>query len=72
MIYETNDELTAQVWQVMQSHKGFASRIDRDRLTLAVCGRVTDNYDRKVRDALAELPVVWDDGYFIPANDAEA
>ena len=67
-----DDDLTVKVWQVMQSHKGYKCRIDRDRLTYLVFGKVTDNKDRKVRDALSELPVVWSDGYYIPTTEREA
>lgn len=67
-----DDVLVAQVWEIMQRHKGFAQRIDREKLTLQVFDRVTANNDRKVRDALAELPVVWQDGYYIPVSEAEA
>ncbi len=75
MTYEPvlqSDPLVAQVWAVMQDYKGYEHRIDRTRLTCIVLNWATDNNDRKVRDALAELPVIWQDGYFIPANQAEA
>lgn len=67
-----SDPLVAQVWEIMQRHCGFAHRIDRNVLTFAVFKEVNANYDRKVRDALAELPVVWQDGYFIPKTREEA
>lgn len=69
---QTSDQLTERVWQIMQRHKGYDRRIDRDTLTFAVYRKVSKSYDRKVRDALAELPVVWDGGYFIPVTDDEA
>ncbi len=72
-MYPTADSaLTAEVWQVMRLHQGYAQRIDRQRLTFLVFGKVTDSLDRKVRDALSELPVVWKDGYFVPTSRDEA
>lgn len=68
----TDSALTEKIWRVMQSHKGYERRIDRDRLTYLVFGKVTDNKDRKVRDALSQLPVVHDDGYFVPTSEREA
>ena len=72
MYPQTNDDLTDQVWAVMQYHRGYMHRIDRERLTSMVLGKVTDSNDRKVRDALSELPVVWNDGYFVPTSQREA
>jgi len=75
MTYEPilqSDPLVAQVWEIMQAHRGYGQRIDRNVLTVAVFKEVNDNNDRKVRDALAELPVIWDDGYFIPVTREEA
>jgi hypothetical protein len=70
---QADDPTIERTWAIMQRrHKGYDNRIDRERLTLAVYGRVSKSYDRKIRDALAELPVVWDDGYFIPTSRAEA
>jgi hypothetical protein len=66
------DPLVQQVWSVMQAHRGFERRVDRGRLTYHVFGEVNDNLDRKVRDAIAELPIVWSDGYFIPQTWDEA
>jgi hypothetical protein len=72
MYPQADDPLIEQVWQIMQKHKGYDRRIDRDTLTFAVYHKVSKSYDRKVRDALAELPVVWKDGYFVPETAAEA
>ena len=69
---QTNAELTERIWRLMQWHEGRERRIDRADLTRRIYGRVTTSLDRKVRDALAELPVVWDGGYFIPKTDEEA
>lgn len=67
-----DDELVDKVWEIMQHHNGFDKRIGRDHLTASALGWVSPNNDRKVRDALAELPVIWQDGYFIPATQDEA
>jgi hypothetical protein len=56
----------------MLYHVGYLHRIDRDDLTRRIFGEVTDNYDRKIRDALSDLPVVWDQGYFVPTSHDEA
>lgn len=72
MYPQTDNALTDKIWHVMQRHKGKDRRIDRDRLTYLVFGTVSDNKDRKVRDALSELPVVWNDGYYIPQTEREA
>ena len=69
---QANDELKEQVRRVMQYHVGYLHRIDRDDLTARIFGEVTDNYDRKIRDALSDLPVVHDGGYFVPLNHREA
>ena len=69
---ESDDALVRKVWQIMQQHKGHAHRIERDRLIVHVFGRVTKTYDRQLRDALSELPVVWDNGYFVPVDRDEA
>ena len=69
---ESDDALVRKVWQIMQQHKGHAHRIERDRLIVHVFGRVTKTYDRQLRDALSELPVIWQDGYFIPETKQEA
>jgi hypothetical protein len=69
---QADDPLVQQVWQAIQAHKGYNKRLDRSRLTFKVYGRITDSLDRKIRDALAELPVVWDDGYFVPTSYDEA
>ena len=72
MYPQADDPLVEQVWQVMSWHVGYVHRIDRGELTKIVFGKVTKTYDRKVRDALSELPVVWNDGYFVPVNEREA
>jgi len=81
---QTNDKLTERVWRIMQKHRGYDNRVSRDLLTLEVCGQDCMNWldrgswsvkkssDRKVRDAIAELPIIWDDGYFIPRTFQEA
>ena len=69
---QATDETVDLVWEVMQRHIGRNRRIQRETLTFAVFRKVSQSYDRKLRDALSQLPVVWDDGYFIPANDKEA
>ena len=56
----------------MQRHIGVDRRIQRETLTFAVFRKVSQSYDRKLRDALSQIPVVWDDGYFIPASMEEA
>ena len=62
---QADDPLVAEVWQVMRWRIGFVYRIDRALLSVRVFGKYSDNNDRKIRDALTELPVVWDDGYFL-------
>ena len=69
---QADTELKDKVWQLMQFHRGYLHRIDRNELTTRIFGKFTDTKDRKVRDALSELPVVWDDGYFIPLTREEA
>jgi len=69
---QADETLIGQLWEIMQRHNGFDRRIHRDTLTFAVYRKVSKSYDRKIRDALAELPVVWDDGYFIPESFDEA
>jgi len=66
------DELVKKIWEIMQYHKGYERRIARETLTFAATKSLTKNTDRKVRDALAELPVIWQDGYFIPVTQEEA
>ena len=73
------------VWAAMQrDHTGYENRISRRALTIRVFGKacytISDDrslviilsYDRKLRDALSQLPVVWDDGYFVPTSKEEA
>ena len=69
---QSTSELKDFVWRLMQRHKGYLHRIGRDTLTIRATGKASKSYDRKVRDALSELPVVWDDGYFIPVSRGEA
>lgn len=69
---QANDEMVALVWAVMQRHIGRDRRIERETLTFAVFRKVSQSYDRKLRDALSQLPIVWDDGYFIPTSKEEA
>ena len=69
---QADDPLVDQVWQLMQWHKGKMHRIQRSEVTKRIYGKVTKSLDRKIRDALAELPVIWDDGYFVPINEHEA
>jgi hypothetical protein len=67
-----DDDLTREVWRAMMNHKGRDRRIDREELTYLIFGKVTKSKDRKVRDALSNLPVVWDQGYFVPTSHDEA
>jgi len=69
---QTNGKLTERVWRIMQRYKGYDYRIARETLVIAACGRWSDSYDRKIRDAIAELPIIWDDGYFVPRTFQEA
>jgi len=69
---QASNELVEQVWQAMQAHKGYKKRVDRGHLTIRIFGDISESLDRKIRDALAELPVVWDDGYFVPTSYDEA
>ena len=72
-LYPSSDyKLISRVWVVMQNHVGFLARIGRRRLVNIVMHRWSESNDRKIRDALSELPVIWDRGYFIPANEKEA
>jgi hypothetical protein len=68
---QADEKLKRAIWNLMQSHTGYERRVDRDALVYRV-KRLTRTSDRQVRDALAELPVVWDDGYFIPTSYNEA
>ena len=71
---QADNELRDKVWAVMNKyHRGYDERISRKRLIAGIFGKKpTESLDRKVRDALSELPVVWDDGYFIPLTREEA
>lgn len=70
--HQADEALIDRVRVLMQFHKGYLHRIDRDLLTQRIYGKVNKSLDRKIRDALSELPVVWDDGYFIPTSAKEA
>ena len=65
-------DLVQRTWDIMQRHIGREKRINRELLIVAVFGAINENYDRQLRDALAKLPVIWEDGYFIPKNNREA
>jgi len=78
---KSNLDLDRRVEYTMRMyHFGYRNRIARDSLAVEVYGRecldkqgnVKDSYDRKLRDALSELPVIWQDGYFVPATRREA
>jgi hypothetical protein len=80
---KSNLDLDKRVEYVMRMyHFGYRNRIARDNLAVEVYGRecldrqgnVKDSYDRKLRDALSACnpPVIWQDGYFIPATRREA
>lgn len=69
---QADNELIQQVWNVMRYRAGYLHRIDRAELTRRVFGKATESNDRKIRDALSELPVVWNDGYFVPTSPREA
>jgi hypothetical protein len=82
---KSNSDLDKRVEHTMRMyHFGYRNRIARDSLAVEIYGRecleyddngretVNANYDRKLRDALSELPVIWQDGYFIPATRREA
>ena len=69
--YQADENLKRTIWNLMQAHTGFANRVDRDALVYRV-KRLMKTSDRQVRDAIAELPIVWDDGYFIPQTHDEA
>jgi len=65
-------DLVQRTWDIMQRHIGREKRINRELLIVAVFGVINQTYDRQLRDALAKLPVIWEDGYFIPKNHREA
>ncbi len=69
---QADTELIQQVWDVMRLHAGYMHRIDRADLARRIFGKATESNDRKIRDALSELPVVWDNGYFVPTSYREA
>ena len=69
---DSTDPLVETVWYVLTLCKGYENRISRNDLVYSVYGEINDNLDRKVRDALAELPVIWNDGYFVPTSYTEA
>jgi hypothetical protein len=72
---QTDTELTQRIWQVMQAHVGIDNRITRKALVAQSCGMWTTANDRKVRDALSELPVISTStaggGYWLPASESE-
>ena len=68
---QADDKLKRTIWRLMQTHTGYDRRVDRDELVQRV-KRLTQTSDRQVRDAISELPIVWDDGYFIPTSYNEA
>jgi hypothetical protein len=63
------------VWKIMQSHVGIDNRILRPNLVVHACGRWSETNDRKVRDVIADLPIIstskGDGGYWLPASDKE-
>jgi hypothetical protein len=65
-------DLIQRTWDVMQRHKGRDNRISRELLVVAVFGTISETYDRQLRDALAHLPIIWENGYFIPESHREA
>lgn len=65
-------DLIQRTWDIMQRHIGREKRISRESLVIAVFGAINEIYDRQLQDALAKLPVIWEDGYFIAANKREA
>jgi len=69
---QADDPTIRRLWMIMQRHRGYDNRISREALTFAMFTKVSKSYDRKVRDAIAELPIIWDDGYFIPRTFQEA
>ena len=69
--YQADENLKRTIWRLMQAHTGYAQRIDREVLVYRV-KRLMKTSDRQVRDAIAELPIVWSDGYFIPQTWDEA
>ena len=82
---KSNLDLDRRVEYTMRMyHFGYRNRIARDALAVEVYGwrcleyddngheTINANYDRRLRDALSELPVIWQDGYFIPATRREA
>ncbi|MDY6867012.1 MAG: hypothetical protein SVT56_03785 [Chloroflexota bacterium] len=70
---KANDDLIMAVEKIMRLHVGYKNRIDREDLVLEVTDCINSKVaDRKVRNALAELPVIWQDGYFIPQTEREA
>ena len=69
--YQSDEQLKRTIWRLMQAHTGFDRRVTREELVHRV-QRLMSTSDRQVRDALSELPIVWDDGYFIPRTRTEA
>ena len=75
MEFQSDDLLKQRVWNIMQSHVGYDNKIGRRPLVIHACGNYTRTNDRKVRDALSELPVIstskGDGGYWLPVSDRE-
>lgn len=69
---QATPDITEAVKAILENHKGKSNAIKRETLTFAVFRKVSKSYDRKLRDALSQLPVVWDDGYFVPTSMKEA
>jgi hypothetical protein len=69
---QADSALVRHLWIIIKCYQGYENRINRDNLTFIVFGKNSPSLDRKIRDALAELPVVWDDGYFVPTSYDEA
>lgn len=72
---KSDEYLKRKVWQIMQLHVGIDNRINRKSLVEQACGMWTSANDRKVRDALSELPVISTStgggGYWLPASESE-
>jgi hypothetical protein len=65
---QADQDLTTRVKEIMhRDHTGYENRISRRDLVLKVLNTINDDSDdRKLRDALSQLPVIWYNGYFIP------
>lgn len=73
--YEGDDLLKRRVWKIMQSHVGMENKVLRPDLVVHACGRWSKTNDRKVRDVIADLPIIstskGDGGYWLPATEDE-